>query len=151
MVEMFDLIQSDPKRALEKIKSGEVNVNTQMPPTHGSSSITTNATMLMKSSEVGNLEIVKALIKAGANVNAKTMEPYILTETPLGKAVEGCHVEIVKNLIAAGANVNIRLYDHIRDDYRPTLLYAFEDGMKQKCPGLIKVLKDAGAKKSRKP
>lgn len=54
-------------------------------------------------STLAALEGIKALIKAGANVNAKDF----LGNTPLTKAATFKHVETVKVLIDAGADVNM--------------------------------------------
>ena len=55
--------------------------------------------------ENGNLEHVKALIKAGFRVNVKS-GPFL--STPLVSAAEEGHWEIVKELIKAGADVNAK-------------------------------------------
>ncbi len=53
--------------------------------------------------EIGNLEMVEALIKAGVDVNFKNKGL-----TPLHKAYEKNHLKIVKALIKAGADVNTK-------------------------------------------
>tara|TARA_B100001559_G_scaffold290564_1_gene269671 strand:- start:272 stop:1510 length:1239 start_codon:yes stop_codon:yes gene_type:complete len=54
----------------------------------------------------GNIEDVKKLLDAGANVNAKGEDKYVFDGTPLNNASEAGHDEIVKLLISKGANLN---------------------------------------------
>jgi ankyrin repeat protein len=54
----------------------------------------------------GKLEIVKYLIKAGAEVNSPSKNS--LGVTPLQSAVAGGHLEITRLLLDAGANPNVR-------------------------------------------
>ena len=68
-----------------------------------------NETALHISAERGYVEIVKQLIKAGANVNAV----YAVTAgdaggdfTPLTNAAQGGHAEVVKLLLEAGVDAN---------------------------------------------
>lgn len=55
----------------------------------------------------GHTEAVKALIAAGADVNAKTNDG----KTALMKAASRQDIETVKILIAAGADVNVKTED----------------------------------------
>lgn len=61
-------------------------------------------TKLQKSCIKGNLELVKELIKNGANVN----QPDHAGNTPLHEAALNGHYEIAKVLIENGANVNVQ-------------------------------------------
>lgn len=54
----------------------------------------------------GNVDLVKILLKNGANVNAKND----LNNTPLGRAAEHGNKEIVEILIRNGAKINARNY-----------------------------------------
>jgi ankyrin repeat protein len=60
-------------------------------------------TPLYAAARNGHLEIVQALLKAGASVNKANH----LGETPLYIAAENGHVKIVRTLIEAGADVNV--------------------------------------------
>ena len=58
-------------------------------------------TPLIVAAKFGNTECVKALLKAGANVNAKCAE----TCTPLIWSADFGHVDVVKALIDYGADL----------------------------------------------
>ena len=60
--------------------------------------------LLMEAVKQNDVEAVRALIKAGADVKAKNAKE----RTPLMEAVKQNNVEIVRILIEAGANVNER-------------------------------------------
>ena len=67
----------------------------------------------MSAASAGHTEIVKILIDAGADVNAKT-NPCIIVNSTFGEdtalmqaAIEG-HCEVIKMLIKAGADVNAK-------------------------------------------
>ena len=58
----------------------------------------------MFAAQNGHLEIVQALLAAGAEVNAKTDKGL----TALIEAIEKGHTETVQALLAAGAEVNAK-------------------------------------------
>ena len=80
-----------------------------------------------------DVEAVKVLLKAGADVNARDKDGG----TPLYAAVFWGHVELVKLLLEAGANVNAK---GIGGD-TPLHLAAIQGNV-----GAVKVLREAGAK-----
>lgn len=55
---------------------------------------------LLQACRDGNLQDVKLLLAAGANVNAK------FDETPLTISAEKGHIEVVRFLLDSGANIN---------------------------------------------
>jgi len=59
---------------------------------------------LIEASRIGQLDILKLLIKIGANVNAKDSYGY----TPLLYASRYNKLEVVKLLLKAGADINVR-------------------------------------------
>jgi ankyrin repeat protein len=69
--------------------------------------------------EKGNLEIMRALIASGANVNQARRDG----DTFLIWAIKNRHLEIVRDLIAAGANVN-----EARRDGDTLLIWAIKNG-----------------------
>lgn len=60
------------------------------------------STPLICACHTGNIEMVKLLLKYGANIEAGGYEEY----KPLHYACQQCHVEIVKILLLYGANIN---------------------------------------------
>jgi len=76
-------------------------------------------------------EIVKDMVRAGADLNARTPTRM----TPLMQAALACQTEVVKSMIQAGADVNAK--DHLGNTAR---VYA------QSCPGLDQILIRAGVK-----
>jgi len=82
----------------------------------------------------GDLEKVKLLIAAGADVNARRDENLLYGLTALMYAADEGHTEIVKALIAAGADVNAKT-----DNGSSVLLFAIAR------PEIAKILIDAGA------
>ena len=86
-----------------------------------------NGTPLMRASRKGHLEIVKALIAAGANVNIQHNG-----RTALIYAIWLGHLKIVKVLIVAGADVN-----HQDNVARTALIYASESGYLEIAKALI--------------
>ncbi len=90
-------------------------------------------TPLMAASMGGNGEIIRVLLKAGANVNAVSKG----NGTALMAASYQGFDEIVKDLIGAGANVNEATYDGW------TALMSASSGGKA---DIVKILLDAGAK-----
>lgn len=85
-------------RVKEILKSGQVNNIDQ-----GFGGFSTSA--LMRATEKGNLEIVDALIKAGAMVNYEAKG----RETALHIAAYYGYLEVAKLLLASGANPNVPL------------------------------------------
>ena len=57
---------------------------------------------LLDAAWLGNLIVVESMLKAGADVNAKSKNGL----TPLHLAAYCCHLRVVKALIEAGADVN---------------------------------------------
>ncbi|MEJ1930626.1 ankyrin repeat domain-containing protein [Nostoc sp. NIES-2111] len=90
-------------------------------------------TPLINAIQEGNLEAVKALIGAGAEINPQTWNELV----PLVAAVEKGNVEMIQTLIAAGADVN-RLDFTI--DASP-----LGTAIQQERTDLVKLLLDAGA------
>jgi ankyrin repeat protein len=90
-------------------------------------------TPLITAIQEGNLEAVKALIAAGAEINPQTWNQ----SSPLVAAVEKGNVEIIQTLIDAGANIN-RLDFTI--DASP-----LGTAIKQGRTDLVQLLLDAGA------
>ena len=76
-----------------------------------------------KASETGCVEVVKALLKCGADVHAKN-------DYALRWASDNGHIETVKVLLENGADV------HVNNDY--AMKYAYKNGNTK----MIKVLKD---------
>jgi ankyrin repeat protein len=89
-----------------------------------------------------HIDIVKMLVAAGADVNArnKVAEPE-LGRTPLIYAVSGGDIEIVKYLVAHGADVNGK-----DDDQSTPITYAAYDGDLE----IVKFLVQSGADVSAK-
>lgn len=83
--------------------------------------------------QVRQLEVIKTLLKAGANVNAKTIEGWNALEA----AANANNVKIVKILLSAGANVNTR------DEWGDT---ALSRAMRTGNPEITQLLIKAGAK-----
>ena len=61
---------------------------------------------IMNAVNEGNLELVRQLIKAGANVNVKDKDAIWFANFPMTLAASLGHLEIVQELIKAGADVN---------------------------------------------
>jgi hypothetical protein len=59
-----------------------------------------NITALLRASSAGHLKIVKALVKAGADVNQGDI-------TPLMEACDAGHLDIVKFLVGKDADINV--------------------------------------------
>ncbi|CAH1249880.1 LRRIQ4 [Branchiostoma lanceolatum] len=92
-------------------------------------------TALHSAAQNGHTGTVQALLKAGATVDARTMQ-HIGNRTPLHLAAENGHTGPVQALLAAGADINAR------DIMKKTPLHhAANDGH----PECVKVLLKAGA------
>lgn len=59
---------------------------------------------LLSAAELGELDRLRELVAAGADVNTLEYE----SRTPLRLAVDQCHLDCVRELLAAGADVNAR-------------------------------------------
>lgn len=121
------------------------------------------ATPLLIAAQSGKIEILKLLLKAGADFNMK--DAY--GDTPIHLAISEGHVEIVKLLIDAGIDINLKDYDgstplhsaankdkkdiiklllnagadvNIKDYYGQTPLHVAKDNDE-----VVKILLDAGA------
>ena len=83
-------------------------VQKELPPT-GNADVNTRdqfgSTALMYAAQRGEFGVVNALIKAGANVNARTERNGM---TALIAAAQGGHLDVVNALIKAGADVNAK-------------------------------------------
>ncbi len=80
----------------EFLDSGAVDVNVQD---------ISGWTALMSASEYGHLEVVKELLRRGANVNAQSDFGF----TPLILASENNFIDVVKELLKQGADPGIYL------------------------------------------
>ncbi|MCP4656975.1 MAG: hypothetical protein GY856_16310 [bacterium] len=98
---------------------------------------------VVRAAKLGHGEIIRALIAAGAEVDA-TVEggtaPF--DRTALMLAAEQGHVEAVRTLLAAGANPEARDRDAEDHGGKTALMLAAANGHAQ----VLEVLKDAGAK-----
>ncbi len=65
-----------------------------------------STTPLHNASRNGNVEMIKALIQAGADVNSTTNNPNSLDFAPLHEAASTGNVEAIRALVAAGADIN---------------------------------------------
>jgi ankyrin repeat protein len=92
-----------------------------------------NWSVLHQAAQKGNLEIVKALVEAGADVNKENFDQ----ETPLFMAVMGSNVELIKYLAEKGANL-----DHVNHELFTPLLVAVFNGNLE----VTKALLASGAK-----
>lgn len=63
-------------------------------------------TPLHYAAEGGHLEIVKALLAAGAKVNAN--DPRVISDTPLASIAGNCSLEMAELLVQAGADPTIQ-------------------------------------------
>ena len=95
-------------------------------------------TLLMLAAAAGTPEVVKMLLDAGADVNAKDVNGL----TPLWAAVvfKSATPEVIKMLLDAGANVNDRIDTEHSDGMTPLIFAAIRS-----TPEVIKMLLDAGA------
>lgn len=65
-----------------------------------------STTPLHNAARNGNVEMIQALIQAGADVNATTSSPNLISTTPLHQAAFAGNVEAIRTLVAAGADIN---------------------------------------------
>jgi len=83
---------------LRELRKYPATIDEVVPCRHG-----TEYTVLQLAAMDNKLELLQALLEAGADPNAKNSETG---RTALHGAVEGGHLGVVKALIAAGANIN---------------------------------------------
>jgi len=95
-------------------------------------------TALMMASESGHLEIVRALLAAGADVNT-----HVNGETALILASLTGHLEVVRALLDAKADVNAK-----RSDGTSSLMLASYNGNQQVVRALLDAKADVNAKDS---
>ena len=100
-------------------------------------------TALVEACRGGHLEVVRVLVKAGANVDVVWEEKDGVVWTLLPVAAQLGHVGIVKELIRGGANV---LAPH--SDGNTPLNFAAASS-KDGCAGIVKALLEAGAEVDR--
>ncbi len=77
--------------------------------------IAERTTPLHDACTVGNLQVVKILVEAGANLELKRKEGV----TPLYYAVYHRHFPIVKYLVSKGAKVNVT--QNVRNQFKVTI------------------------------
>ena len=82
-------------------------------------------TPLHYAAQGGNQSLVRALLAAGANLNAQTAE----NQTPLGFALDTNNLVTAKHLLAAGTNLNKCLfrYRHMQDKLLKLILFILND------------------------
>ncbi|MDO5449742.1 MAG: ankyrin repeat domain-containing protein [Akkermansia sp.] len=94
-----------PDQAREKLKATHKITDVEMKDDQG-------RTALMAAAANGNTDLVKLLVKAGANVNAKASgqnaEMQMRDYTPLMVAVGRSNLAATQALLAAGADVNAK-------------------------------------------
>lgn len=110
--------------ALFLLAQPKINVNKQNK--HGSSALTWAA-------EKGNIVLIEALLKAGANPNLADVD----NDTALGNAAFNGNIEAVRMLIKAKADINSK-----NKDGKTALMLAREQGHAE----VVELLKSAGAK-----
>ncbi len=98
-------------------------------------------TPLAKAAYEGDIDRVRKLIKAGANVNENIRGGTYYGETPLMLAAGKGSVEIIQELIKAGANVNADAGFDFPKAGKPVLRYAIDSGSLE----AVNVLLKAGA------
>ena len=94
-------------------------------------------TALMAASEMGHLDCVKQLLKAGAELNTSSDTG----NTALIESIENGHTDCMEELIVAGADVNIRDKDHVSP-----LITAIEKGDSENVKYLLNVGVDVNVK-----
>ena len=92
---------------------------------------------LLEAAENGDLELVKALLKDGADINAKDGSGW----TPIMRAIAANHDRMVALLIEKGADVNATSYG-----WTPMTLAEFEERHHSLDGGIVKLLKMHGAR-----
>jgi hypothetical protein len=91
-----------------------------------------NMTPLAQAASQGNLELIRILLNAGADVNGRNREGL----TPLMQASTQADVEVVQSLLDAGAKIDLR-----DDDGQSALHHAADEADAE----VLKALLDAGA------
>ncbi|MDE6705456.1 MAG: ankyrin repeat domain-containing protein [Treponemataceae bacterium] len=82
---------------------------------------------LLRATERNNAAEAIRLIKAGANVNAKSSDDMSMGVTPLMYAAAYNATDVMKLLIKAGANVNARSLNLFREEADTALIYAAKE------------------------
>lgn len=85
-------------------------------------------TPLMKAVRAKNINLVKSLINAGANVNMEDMGVYPGGQTALMMAAENNALDIMQELIIHGAHVNAVAWCEQPFTGKPVLRYAIDSG-----------------------
>ena len=88
-------------------------------PAGGINAVANAMTPLMKASHLGDSGIVRLLIMAGAELNARNADG----NTALWLACVGSHLDIIDMLVAAGTNI-----DNKNDNGATALMYAASSG-----------------------
>lgn len=97
----------------------------------------TEASALFLAAEKGHVEIVRALVAAGADVNLVPDEDFpTMGASPLYAAAECGHVDVVRVLVSGGADVNF-----ICGDLSTPLIRAADEGYAE----IVRILLEAGA------
>ena len=97
---------------------------------------------ILQAAKEGNLETLRALIAAGADVNAKLNHKVFDGHTPLTLAAVCGRADSLRVLIAAGADVNIHYKKEFRDLGSATALHATLRKGHEEC---TRILLQAGA------
>jgi hypothetical protein len=100
----WDALGGKTEDVLSYLRENNLDINTP--------SVSFELTVLHNAALAGQVDTVRALIAAGANVN----QPDILQRTPLVWAVHVWQPEVVRELIKAGANITPDVYEAIHDD-----------------------------------
>lgn len=88
--------------AVEEKRETKTQTSTQQ-ATSGNSANKTGCTSLMRASENGDIQTVRALLRDGSDLNAE-----LAAHTALTLAAKEGHLEIVRALLSAGADPNVR-------------------------------------------
>lgn len=97
MVSSYELVKAVASNNIKSVKT-HLQKGVELNPIY-------DITPLAQASRMGNLEMMKLLIEAGADVNHQMDDDR---ETALMEAVAAGHLDAVKMLIEAGADVNLK-------------------------------------------